>query len=68
MAQTLAMLYVHVVFSTKNRKSFLKNESVRKELYSYISKVISEHDSSPIEIGGHEDHVHIEYNEQYMWD
>jgi REP element-mobilizing transposase RayT len=35
------------------------NENIRKELYSYIAKIIYEHDSVPIEVGGHEDHVHI---------
>jgi REP element-mobilizing transposase RayT len=59
MSQSLSMLYVHVVFSTKNRIAFISNENIRKELYSYIAKIIYEHDSVPIEVGGHKDHVHI---------
>lgn len=62
MSQTLSMLYVHVVFSTKNRKLFLKDEIIRKELYFYIAKIIMEYDSYPIEIGGHDDHLHLFLN------
>ena len=56
------MLYFHVVFSTKKRESFLKDHTIRKELYSYIAKIIYELESNPIEIGGHADHVHIFLN------
>lgn len=59
MSQTLSMLYVHLVFSTKDRHPYFRNEEIRKELYSYIGKVISNNDSFPIEIGGFDDHVHI---------
>ena len=62
MAHSLAMIYIHAVFSTKNRKPFFKNENIREDLHSYIAKIISEQDSLPIEIGGHEDHVHVLFN------
>lgn len=62
MTHSLAMIYVHAVFSTKNRKPFFKNENIREDLHSYIAKIISEQDSLPIEIGGHEDHVHVLFN------
>lgn len=59
MSQTLSMLYVHVVFSTKNRFPYLRNEQIRKELFAYIGKIITENQSFPIKIGGFDDHVHI---------
>ena len=62
MTHSLAMIYVHAVFTTKNRKPFFKNENIREDLHSYIAKIISEQDSLPIEIGGHEDHVHVLFN------
>ncbi|MFA7057722.1 MAG: IS200/IS605 family transposase [Candidatus Cloacimonadales bacterium] len=62
MAQTLSMNYLHIVFSTKNRSLFLKDENIRKQLYLYITKIISEYESIAIEIGGHQDHVHIFLN------
>ena len=59
MSQSLLILYIHFVFSTKGRKPFLKNENIRKEFYSYIGKIIINKDSYPIEIGSYEDHIHI---------
>jgi REP element-mobilizing transposase RayT len=56
------MIYMHVVFSTKNRVPLLKNNNIRQELYAYIAKIIVEHDSCPMEIGGYEDHIHIFLN------
>ena len=47
-----------MIFSTKNREKFIR-EDVSSELYSYIAKVISEHDSIALKIGGISDHIHI---------
>jgi len=56
------MIYIHLVFSTKNRYPFLKDEGIRKELYSYIAKILYKYESTPIEVGGYVDHVHIFFN------
>lgn len=62
MSQSLSMIYMHIVFSTKNRMLFLKNDNIRKQLYAYVAKIITSHDSCPIEIGGYTDHIHIFLN------
>ncbi len=62
MAQSVSQIYMHLVFSTKNRVPFFKNSDIRDPLYSYIAKIIYENDSYPICIGGSEDHIHIFFN------
>ena len=37
MPQSLAQIFVHIVFSTKNRKPWLRDESLRDELYAYMA-------------------------------
>jgi REP element-mobilizing transposase RayT len=62
MEQSVSQIYMHLVFSTKNRVPFFKNSDIREQLYSYIAKIIYENDSYPICIGGYEDHIHIFFN------
>lgn len=40
MPQSLAKLYVHLVFSTKNRFPFLKDDALRVELHAYLATVL----------------------------
>jgi REP element-mobilizing transposase RayT len=58
MAQSLARILIHLIFSTKNRTPILSPE-ICAELYPYMHKVLTEHDSPPLQIGGVRDHVHI---------
>lgn len=50
--------YIHTVFSTKNRESFIF-PNIEKELYAYITKICEELDCPVIAIGGFSDHIHI---------
>jgi REP element-mobilizing transposase RayT len=59
MAQSLAKILVHAVFSTKERRPFLRDESLREELYRYIGGILVNMDCQPIITGGVEDHVHL---------
>ena len=60
MAQSLANMLVHMVFSTKNRHAFLTDDTLRDELYSYMATVFKNSVDSPaILINGMPDHVHI---------
>jgi REP element-mobilizing transposase RayT len=59
MPQSLTKLYVHIIFSTKNRFPFFKEETIRQETYRYIGKIIIENDSFPLIINGAQDHIHI---------
>ena len=58
MAQSLAYLLVHIIFSTKNRKPFLKDENIRKELYAVMASSLQKQESLARIIGGTNDHVH----------
>ena len=59
MPQSLAKILVHTVFSTKDRRPFLRDKSLRDELHRYMGGILTNHDCQPISIGGVEDHVHI---------
>jgi len=52
MPQSLAHLFVHIIFSTKYRQPFIA-ERIEKELYAYIAKILYDECYSPaIIIGG----------------
>ena len=59
MPQSLAKILVHTIFSTKERRPFLRDKSLREELHRYIGGILARHDCQPLIIGGTEDHVHM---------
>src|SRR5688500_14789221 len=58
MAQSLANIVVHLVFSTKGRQQLIRDEE-RGGLHAYIAGILQNHDSSLIEINSVRDHIHI---------
>lgn len=62
MPQSLSQIYLHLVFSTKNRQPFI-DDRIAPELHAYIAAVLHDECNSPAKIvGGVEDHVHILLN------
>lgn len=59
MPQSLSAVYLHLVFSTKERRPFLRDKSVREALHSQLGGISKNLECPPILIGGVEDHVHI---------
>jgi len=59
MAQSLAKLLVHLIYSTKNREPLLKDDVLRDELHRYSAGILKEWDSPAILINSVDDHVHI---------
>ena len=59
MPQSLAKILVHTVFSTKERRPFLRDRALREELHRYLGGILTHHDCQPIIVGGVEDHVHV---------
>ena len=57
--QSLTHLLVHAIFSTKDRRPFLRSEEIRNEIYAYMAGTLKNLDCHPIKIVGIEDHVHI---------
>jgi putative transposase len=58
MSQSLTKLYLHIIFSTKNRVSCLE-DSISPELFKYFGGILNNIECTPIKIGGYLDHVHI---------
>jgi len=61
MSQSLANLYIHLIFSTKDRHPFLTAE-VRPELHAYMATVFADLKSPATLINSVEDHIHILFN------
>jgi putative transposase len=59
MPQSLAKILVHTVFSTKERRPFLRDAALRDELHRYLGGILTNLDCQPIIVGGAEDHVHL---------
>ena len=57
MPQSLVKNLVHLVFSTKHRKPWLR-DAIRESLFAYQAGIFKECESPAIVIGGVEDHVH----------
>jgi len=59
MPQSLAKILVHTVFSTKDRRPFIRDKSLREELHRYLGGILTNQDCQPLIVGGVEDHVHM---------
>jgi REP element-mobilizing transposase RayT len=59
MPQSLAKILVHTVFSTKDRRPYLRDPSIRDELHRYIGGILLKLDCQPVIVGGVEDHIHL---------
>src|SRR3984957_7108716 len=59
MAQSLALVLVHIIFSTKNRSPLLPSTEVRSQAHAYLTGTLRALDCAPLEVGGVADHVHI---------
>ena len=59
MPQSLAKILVHAVFSTKDRRPFLRDTALRQQLHHYLGGILKNLDCQPFVVGGVEDHVHL---------
>jgi len=59
MPQSLSAVYIHLVFSTKERQPFLRDRDMRESLHAYLGGISKTLDCPPITVGGTEDHVHL---------
>jgi REP element-mobilizing transposase RayT len=58
MANSFISLFVHVVFSVKNRKRLIAEE-IEREIWQYLGGICRAHGVKAVQIGGVEDHVHL---------
>ena len=59
MPQSLSAVYLHAVFSTKERRPFLRDLALRESLHGYLGEISKRLECAPIRVGGVEDHIHI---------
>ena len=59
MPQSLSTVYIHLVFSTKNRQPFLRDLDIRTSLHAQLGGISKTLGWAPILTGGIEDHVHM---------
>jgi REP element-mobilizing transposase RayT len=58
-SRSYSSVYIHLVFSTKNRQPFLRDSGVREGLHRYLGGIANTLDCRPVIVGGVDDHVHI---------
>jgi REP element-mobilizing transposase RayT len=59
MPQSLSAIYIHLIFSTKERFPYLTDEQIQRDLHAYLGEISKRLDCPPIRVGGVEDHVHL---------
>src|SRR5882762_2366298 len=58
MSQSLARLWTHLIFSTKNRFPFLSDKKLLADLHANLANMLREQDCETLIVNGVEDHVH----------
>ena len=59
MPQSLAHIWLHIVFSTKERRAYLQNADLRDEMFRMLGHHAKEAGCPPARIGGWTDHAHV---------
>ena len=59
MSQSLSAVYIHLVFSTKERRPFLRDKTVRGALHAQLGAISRTLECPPLLVGGAEDHIHL---------
>lgn len=57
MANTYSSLFYHIVFSTKHRQNFIRQE-IENRIWAYIGGIARKHKFTAIQVGGIENHIH----------
>lgn len=58
MSQSLSLVIIHLIFSTKQRQPFIDRE-VQPELHAYLATVARNIGCEAYQVGGVKDHVHF---------
>ena len=59
MPQSLSQVWLHLVFSTKNRKPHFANLEFRESMFRMLAHHVKETGCVSRTVGGHIDHVHL---------
>ena len=58
MAQSLSNVLIHIVFSTKERRPWIRPE-IDPHLHAYVASICNDLDCFAHKVGGTDDHLHI---------
>jgi REP element-mobilizing transposase RayT len=58
MANTYSALYYHLVFSTKRRERWLRDD-LEERIWAYLGGIARDNKMTALQVGGIEDHVHM---------
>ncbi len=56
---THQQLLYHIVFSTKNRKPYLKNDAFRESVFAYVAGTSKNLGGFALNVNGYFDHLHL---------
>jgi REP element-mobilizing transposase RayT len=59
MPQSHAQIWLHTVFSTKNRRDFFEQPEFREQMFRMLAHHVKEIGCVVAIVGGHVDHVHL---------
>lgn len=59
MPQSHAQVWLHIVFSTKDRRALLQAPAFRTEMFRMLAFHVKENNCVSASVGGHIDHVHL---------
>ncbi len=59
MPQSLAQIWLHLVFSTKDRRPWLQEPSFRNEMFQLLAHHVKQTQCLCASVGGYIDHVHL---------
>jgi putative transposase len=59
MSQSIAQIYLHIVFSTRKREPFFTDQVLRAEIHKRLGGQCNKLDCPVIRVGGVADHIHI---------
>jgi REP element-mobilizing transposase RayT len=57
--QSLARVWLHLAFSTKDRRTYLQDHEIRDEMFRMLGHHAREASCPPARVGGWSDHVHV---------
>ncbi|MEP6818077.1 MAG: transposase [bacterium] len=58
MSQSLAKIWTHLIFSTKDRYPFLTDRNIRHDPHAYLAKTLKSNNCPTLIVGGVADHAH----------
>jgi REP element-mobilizing transposase RayT len=56
MPQSLSKVYLHIIFSTKNRQNLI-DERIENSLYEYLGGICKRLNCNPVKVGGHKNQI-----------